>query len=74
MSVSKKELIEECAELRVAKSELEDAIKRLHGILSMIEDDSYEIDHSRSMHFRGAKSLLEYQLEKIGREEIVTFS
>ena len=81
MSVSKKELVSECAELRVENSELKKVIKDFHTMLDFIECDSmseYEstedIRHySRSCDFKNAKILLESSLEKIG-SEIVIFS
>tara|TARA_B100000287_G_C20133607_1_gene583259 strand:+ start:61 stop:270 length:210 start_codon:yes stop_codon:yes gene_type:complete len=63
MSVTKKELIEECAELRVAKSDLEDIIKRLHSTLSEIDDDPREIGLARCLRFRSALSLAEFGVE-----------
>ena len=81
MTVSKTELVSECAELRVENSELKKVIKDFHTMLDHIECDSmgeYEStedirDYNRSLGFRSAKILLESSLEKIG-SEIVTFS
>ena len=81
MTVSKKELISECAELRVENSELKKVIKVYHTMLDNIESDSMsefesteDIRHyNRSLDFRSAKILLESSLEKIG-SEIVIFS
>ena len=74
MSVSKKELVDECAELRVENSELKKVIKDFHTMLDHIESDSYESDYSRSLHFKGAKILLESSLDSVNMSEIVTFS
>jgi len=81
MTVSKTELVSECAELRVENSELKKVIKDYHTMLDHLECDSmsrYESvgnirDYTRSSHFRSMKVLLESSLEKIG-SEIVTFS
>ena len=81
MSVSKKELVNECAELRVENSEQKKVIKDFHTMLDHIESDSmskYEStedirDYTRSSHFKSAKVLLESSLNIIG-SEIVTFS
>ena len=82
MSVSKKELVGECAELRVENSELKKVIKDFHTMLDHIESDSLsryegtenEYDYSRSLHFKGAKILLESSLDNVNMSEIVTFS
>ena len=81
MTVSKKELVSECAELRVENSELKKVIKDFHTMLDRLECDSMSRyksvgnirDYSRSSHFKSVKVLLESSLEKIG-SEIVTFS
>ena len=81
MTVTKTELVSECAELRVENSELKKVIKDFHTMLDHIECESmsrYEStedirDYTRSSHFKGVKILLESSLEKIG-SEIVTFS
>ena len=82
MSGIVKDLVNECAELRVENSELKSVLSELHRVYSHIEDDSEcnyestkEIRHyTRMMDYRSAKILLEHSLDKVNMSEIVTFS
>ncbi len=79
--ISKNELVDECAELRVRVAELEEVIADSYRTFLMIAEDAdanFEADHGdsvRSYHrcidFKSCATLLKHRLATIAREDVL---
>ncbi len=79
--LSKNELIDECAELRVRVAELEEVIADTHRLYLHLAEDSNELfendptddprNYHRALDYRSCATLLKHRLATIAREDVL---
>ena len=79
--LSKNELIDECAELRIRVAELEEVIADTHRLYLHLAEDSNELfendptddprNYHRALDYRSCATLLKHRLATIAREDVL---